>query len=288
MSEIEDRTAGTGLVREQVELCQPADYPGLRLMRADFRTRRFPRHRHEGFGVGVIERGALGFDYRGEHLVAPAGRINTVNPDEVHTGHAQGEQGWSYRMFYGTRKFLANLATEISERPARLPLFTAGVIDDPPLAVELMQLHILLAAPRTGRLVRESTLLSTFARLIGRHTEDSVAGPAAGREREAIRRAMACMEANLEKDLALADLAAAACLSRYHFIRVFARATGLTPHAWLMQLRAQRAREMIAGGRDIAEAAARTGFADQSHLTRTFRRLWGYTPGQMRNLVQDR
>ena len=85
---------------EQVRIRTLPELPGLQLMQASYQTRTFPRHSHEGFGVGVIEQGALGFYYRGENVVAPAGRINTVNPDEVHTGQSATEHGWTYRMFY--------------------------------------------------------------------------------------------------------------------------------------------------------------------------------------------
>jgi AraC-like DNA-binding protein len=53
----------------------------------------------------------------------------------------------------------------------------------------------------------------------------------------------------------------------------------MTPHAYLMQVRADRARRLIAGGTPLAEAAAGSGFADQSHMTRLFIRAYGITPG---------
>ncbi len=83
------------------------------------------------------------------------------------------------------------------------------------------------------------------------------------------------------------ELAAVAGLSPYHFIRVFRRATGMPPHAWLMQYRARMARNLLGLAVPIADAACRAGFADQSHLNRVFKRLFGYTPGQYSNSVQD-
>ena len=59
----------------------------------------------------------------------------------------------------------------------------------------------------------------------------------------------------------------------------FARATGMTPHAYLVQRRIDLARRMIAGGSSLAEAAIASGFADQSHMTRTFIRKYGLSPG---------
>ena len=241
---------------EQVDIRSLAEMPGLQLMRASFHTRTFPRHSHEGYGVGVIEQGALGFYYRGENVVAPAGRINTVNPDEVHTGQAATESGWTYRMFYFSADFLQHMTQAVCERPTSLPFFTQGVIEDPDLAGLIRQVHGQLDDIRVARLERETMLLEMFARLLVRHTYEPPTVVRAGREEAPIRRVIDYLDAHFGEDLAVDTLAAIACLSPYHFIRVFTRQTGLTPHAWLMQLRARKAKELLALGLPIADAAA--------------------------------
>jgi AraC-like DNA-binding protein len=261
--------------------------PGLQLMQASFRHKAFPRHSHDGYGVGVIEQGALGFYYRGENVVAPAGRINTVNPDEIHTGQAAVEQGWAYRMFYFSADFLQRMSQDIFGHPISLPFFTAGVIDDPDLAGQVQQVHARLCDQKVARLEKETCVLAMFSRLISRHTYAPPILGRVGSEQPSIRRVIEYLDAHCAEDVTVATLAGIACLSPYHFIRVFSRQTGLTPHAWLMQLRARKARELLRLGLPIADAAAQTGFADQSHLTKTFKRILGYTPGQLRNSVQD-
>lgn len=77
----------------------------------------------------------------------------------------------------------------------------------------------------------------------------------------------------------LAQLADAASLSRYQLVRQLAQATGLTPHAYLLQRRLQLARHLMGAGTPLADVAAASGFADQSHLTRLFTRSFGITPG---------
>lgn len=280
-----NRAEGAG--GDDATICSVSDLPGLQLLRASFCTRTFPRHSHDGYGVGVIEQGALGFYYRGENVVAPAGRINTVNPDEVHTGQAAAEGGWSYRMFYFSADVLQQMGEEVFGRPVSLPFFTAGVIEDPDLAGLIRQAHSQLSDLRTARLEKETLWLAMVSRLIVRHTYNPPALGRAGREEASIRRVIDFLDAHFAQDLAVGALAAVACLSPYHFIRVFARQTGLTPHAWLMQLRARKAKALLDQGLAIADVAAQTGFSDQSHLTKTFKRILGYTPGQLRNSVQD-
>ena len=80
----------------------------------------------------------------------------------------------------------------------------------------------------------------------------------------------------------LDELAALAGCSRFQLLRRFQQLHGLPPHAWLLQQRLERARQLIRQGHGLAQAAADAGFADQSHLTRHFSRQFGYTPGAWR------
>ncbi len=106
----------------------------------------------------------------------------------------------------------------------------------------------------------------------------------AGPSPVAVRKAKDYIHDNLGTDMALADIAAAAHLSPFHFCRLFKRATGLAPHQYVLRARVERAKNLLLGRPELplAEVAARTGFSDQSHFTRHFKRLAGVTPGRYR------
>src|SRR5262245_17061325 len=112
---------------EHARVLRPAVLGEPELLHARFETHRFPRHTHDGYGFGVIERGALAFRYRGEEVVAAAGAINLVIPDEPHTGHAASDDGWTYRMFYVRADVMAGVHREIAGATAGLPFFRPGV-----------------------------------------------------------------------------------------------------------------------------------------------------------------
>ena len=276
-----------GPSKEKVKLWCPG-IAGLELMRATYVTQRFPRHAHDGFAVGVIEDGALGFHYRGANVVAPAGAINLANPGEAHTGHAAAASGWTYRMFYMAPDLLQQAADQIGDRPAGFPFFQEGVLHDPSLAARLHALHADWEANRIGRLEARSRFLGVLAGLIGRHADAPPRPHPAGRENRAVERAREYLEACFGEDLSIDKVAAVAGLSPYHFIRVFGRHTGLPPHAYLIQVRVRQARAMLQEGQTVAAAACAAGFADQSHLNRHFKRLTGITPGKYRRIVQEK
>jgi AraC family transcriptional regulator len=103
--------------------------------------------------------------------------------------------------------------------------------------------------------------------------------PAAGLNERAFQRADAFILHNLGKNFTLAEVASAACVSRFHFARQFRQRMGCSPMAYVMRLRLERAKEMLArGDQRIADTAAALGFYDQSHFTRTFRRATGVSP----------
>ncbi len=100
-----------------------------------------------------------------------------------------------------------------------------------------------------------------------------------------LRRVQEFINANLEEDLSLAEIAAVADLSQFHFARAFRTSTGATPQQYLMKQRIERAKELLAeNDLPIIEISLRTGFKNQSHFTTLFRKYTKFTPKLWREL----
>jgi AraC family transcriptional regulator len=118
--------------------------------------------------------------------------------------------------------------------------------------------------------------------LVARHTSESESRARGVLGKEVLGRLRDYVVANLDAPIDVAALANIAGRSPFHFSRVFARSVGMTPHRWVVHLRLQRAIELVREGRSgLAEIAARTGFADQSHLSRWVRRVNGVSLTQL-------
>lgn len=103
-----------------------------------------------------------------------------------------------------------------------------------------------------------------------------------------LRRACEFIEANLDGDPSIVDIAAECGLSSSYFAKAFKQATGAPPHAWLSMRRIERAKQLLSGTKlELAEIALVCGFVDQSHLTRTFAKVVGCSPGRWRRFQQD-
>jgi AraC family transcriptional regulator len=101
----------------------------------------------------------------------------------------------------------------------------------------------------------------------------------------AVSEALEFIHANYAREVTLADIASAVHLSPFHLARLFKQRLGVSPHRYLVQVRVDNARWLLSAGsgaRSLAEIASAVGFADQSHLTRHFKRVTGMTPSQMR------
>lgn len=265
--------------QERAIYWRATDLGNLDLLRATFVKHVYARHTHEGFALGVIERGAEAFRYRGASHRAPAGSVVLINPDEAHTGQAAEATGWSYSMFYPEAELLRKVASELAGRECAVPYFPEPVVADPPLAGLLRRLHLLLERS-DATLERESQLFAICAYLLVRHAAERPERRAVKGEPGRVALVRSYMEAHLEDNVNLDELARLTNLSPFHLLRVFQHETGLPPHAYLTQLRVGRAKHLLAAGMPIPQVAQVTGFTDQSHLTRHFKRLVGVTPGQ--------
>jgi AraC family transcriptional regulator len=101
--------------------------------------------------------------------------------------------------------------------------------------------------------------------------------------RPRLRRVLDYIEAHLDRELTLVELAGVACLSPCHFSRSFKQALGMGPQRYTARRRVERAKTLLrCGDEGLAVIAAVIGFADQSHFTTAFKRETGTTPGQYR------
>jgi AraC-like DNA-binding protein len=190
-------------------------------------------------------------------------------------------------MFYLDAALMKHVASQVADRRQATPFFRQGVIHDKALAKTLGQLHRAMEDDSRDLLEKQSHLLITLAQWICRHAEDPPQIRSIGSEHKSVRLARDYIQSHFQDAISLHELASASHLSPFHLIRVFQRETGLPPHTYLTQARVERARALILRGQNLASVAAETGFADQSHLTRHFKRILGITPGQYRNSIQD-
>jgi AraC family transcriptional regulator len=169
--------------------------------------------------------------------------------------------------------------------PARVELRDRFNVADPVLRALSRVLHRKrMAEPTRDPLYDESFLQSIAARLLRKHgvfsPEESSTGALS---RDRLHQVARYVQAHLDADLSLDDLAEVVGLSKYHFSRRFKQRTGQSPYQFVIYERVRTARHLLQETtRPLAQIAFDVGFSSQSHFTRTFKRHVGATPGTYR------
>ncbi|HJW46749.1 MAG TPA: AraC family transcriptional regulator [Lysobacter sp.] len=255
---------------------RPAHRTGIELYRAHIVHHAFEPHTHEAFGLGAIESGVERFRYRGGEHLAPPGSLVLMNPDVLHTGRAETDGGWRYRMAYIDADVVEAVTGE------RGWSFRDAVHHDQTTARRVTQLLDALWRAHEP-LAFDSLLLSLLQEFRG-HARTAPSVAAAGAPRFAA--VVDYLRAHLAQRLTLEDLAAVAGLSPFHFLRSFQAHHHVTPQQMLMALRLFEAKRRLAAGEAPAQVAAATGLSDQAHLTRAFARRYGVTPARYRRQMR--
>lgn len=247
----------------------------------------FSRHYHDTYSFGLVYEGVNQFGYRHRTFEAQAGTIGICDPGEVHDGGKAGI-GWAYRSAFPSAGTMRDLAAELGMDG--LPGFNTGHITDPLSIRRLDRFLRLLFSKDSGACATEveEAAIDAFATIIERNA-DSVRpqhGPTVCSK--IAQKALAVMHDRWSEPMSLSEIAQATGASRFSTIRSVARATGLTPHNYVVQLRVDRAKALIRSGASIAAAAVDAGFVDQSHLSRALARRWGVTPGAFRAAYRHR
>ena len=266
----ESRRSGAWLTRVELSI------GAIDLIRFVHYDHDFPRHSHDFYTLGVFATGSGTLGYRGARWQASDGAILAVPPDEVHNAEPLDGEGWSYDALYPSRAMVA-LALGL-EAGQSVPFLERPILDDPDLAQRILAVHDGL---RSGSdLLRcEEELLGVVRTLVQRHGAARVAPEPTRGSLHTVAIARDYLHAHFTEPVMLQQLSAECRVSPFHLLRIFRNATGLPPHAYLTQLRSDHARELLRQGESLSSVAFRCGFADQSHFTRTFKRIFGVTPG---------
>ena len=255
---------------------------GVDMLHADFTTHDYAPHVHDALVVAVTEVGGSEFKSRGRTEIAHPQALLVFNPAEPHSGRMAGSARWRYRSFYlaepGGKDLMGLLGID---QPV---YFTSNVFHDPALVARFLVLHQALDGaqqdPLQDLLHQRELLAQSFGDLFQRHGRAAHRLPKAPKDARTLAPVLALMHDCHADNLTLEQMGAVADLTPFQLIGTFKRAIGLTPHAYLTQLRLRAALERLRAGESVADAALASGFYDQSALNKHFKRSFGMTPLQ--------
>lgn len=255
--------------------------PGMERLEAFFTGYAYDPHRHDTYAIGYTVSGVQSFDCRGARRDSRQGEMMVIHPDERHNGRAGAEAGFHYRMLYLAPRLVREA---LAERASALPFVREVVVADRTLlralAATLDDLdHPLeeMEADHAVLAVAEALLTLDPSARRGTRTPPVCA--------DAVERARQFLDAHHDRAVGSGELERVSGLDRFTLARQFRAWLGTSPYRYLTLRRLDQARASMRSGLSLADAAFASGFADQSHMTRQFKRAYGLTPGRWRAML---
>jgi AraC-like DNA-binding protein len=239
---------------------------------------RMPTHAHAEFQLTLYAGGPRRFKIGGHDFAGAPRTSIIIQSGEPHSSVPVADPVLALRTFYLEERTVAEVAASLWGGKGTVA-FRNPQIDDGETVMRLQAAH---RALDHSSLEGEEKVCVALQRLVRRNATPT--GPArriTGADAR-VATVREILDDRTAENVGLDELAAAAGVSRFHLIRVFQRRYGLTPFAYQRNRRIEKARAVLRTGKSIADAAAAAGFADQSHLGRSFRAVMGSTPGEYR------
>lgn len=238
----------------------------------------FEPHRHDVYTIGITTAGVQTFRYRGSRWVCLPGQLHFLHPDETHDGAAGTSDGFGYRVLY--------VAPELVRRALggrALPFVADPVQDLSPVARSITPFLAEIDEPISELRSTEIAVAVADALLwlsgdVDRHRPTF--------DLRAVELAREYLAAHAREQTPASVLEKVAGADRFTLARHFRSALGTSPDRYRTLRRLDLARTGIERGQSLAEAAAQAGFADQSHMTRQFKRTYGLTPANWAALTR--
>ena len=280
-------------MKGKISVWQPAELDGLELRRGIGVSEPYPRHWHDEYQFCLVQAGGGELHYRGTRHDTPVTSLFIVHPGEVHANLTDHRVGCSFRSIYAAPGLLHRATAKVlEESPAgqtAFPFFPDPVIFDSEITGLYLNLHLAMEARQSG-LEQESLFLELIFKLVERYAQQRLPIPALPDSHSAVSRVHDYIAEHYARNISPAELSVVADLSPWHLTRIFCKEVGMPPHTFQIQLRIIHAKKLLRDGWPVSQASAQTGFADQSHFTRHFKRLLLITPGQYvqnSKIVQD-
>ncbi|MDJ1653508.1 AraC family transcriptional regulator [Raoultella sp. Ech2A] len=274
------------MTNDWLELRQHAD-SGIETIKAHFEGHAYDPHWHDSYLVGITLSGTQQFSCRRERHRSHPGDAFLLEPGEIHDGDAPVAGGFTYLTFYLDERWLTHTLQGLYESvPGSYSLHFPRTLTREPRLVRAIGETFSTLHGNEMRIVQQSRMDDLLAQLTA-HCSWRKKLPSHIQSAAVAHRARDYLYAHMGDNIGLAELAAATGTDRFTLTRCFKREFHLAPHAWLIQLRLAKARQLLACGELPVDVAAATGFADQSHLGRWFLRSYRLTPAHYRRLCTN-
>ncbi|MED0867836.1 AraC family transcriptional regulator [Bacillus spizizenii] len=244
---------------------------------------KFPNHFHDYYVIGFIEKGQRYLACQDQEYIINPGDLLLFNPRDTHSCEQIDGRTLDYRCINVMPDVMEKAVKEITGA-GHLPYFSQHVLFRHELTTSLQELHILISKEKQA-LRKEELFLHLLEELI-RHYSDVTFLSSIPEPSDEVKMVCEFLEEHYTENVTLNDLSELIGWSKYHLLRSFTKQKGITPNSYLETIRINQAKKLLEQGVRPIDAAFQTGFSDQSHMTKFFKRQVGLTPKQYMKIFE--
>ncbi len=251
-----------------------AFFPGLEFTSRSPHTHYYRYHVHDPLEITWVMSGRANVAYRDRHWNLDCDSAFLVAPREPHAGGARPGEALSFVTLHLPAELLPAVAA-----CGGLDLLTLPVVATRASVRPLLDTLACRMQEATTLGEQVEALSEMLAGYLASDTGATLSPGSDDAGHPAVHQIRRMLDDAYEQEVPVAELADAVHLHERYLISLFKTATGMPPHQYLIARRLEHARRMMSRRQSLCAVAAATGFTDQSHLTRHFKRTFGITPG---------
>jgi len=248
------------------------------IVKGHFKDAGMQIHFHEEYSIGIFYGGEYEFDFNKQNFIVKPGDLRIINPYEL---HKTNKGSWDYIHISLNPKILNTIYSDIKQKEFE------GIIKLKTIKHDFKAINIanclFNSKAKNSDLEMEKSLYNMANYLLTNYTLNPIEtiDKLIYNKRQMLN-AIDFIEENLDdRSLTIEQIAKSINLSPFYFTRSFKKEFGISPYQFIINKRLERAKKLLRGDFPIAEIAYMCGFSDQSHLTRVFKKYFGFTPGKI-------
>jgi len=250
----------------------------LELFKGSFTTYQFKPHFHETYTIIFLDDGVGDYSYNDAKHIIETGTLLIFNPYDVHTGRSVEGQPWKFRSMYIPLPVMRKVMTTLN-LDQTLPVFQNNIIQDKAVFQKGQKAFPKLIYEQKEQ-SSEALLLDFLIDLVDGYAHIGVLPEPVSKGFIIAKGIREYIHTNYVEDISLRQLSQLAGLPEYSLVKTFKYYFQLPPHQYLLNLRIEKAKSLLAEKYSSTEVAYRSGFFDQSHFIRHFKKIIGITPKQ--------
>ncbi|WP_320035580.1 AraC family transcriptional regulator [Halarcobacter sp.] len=249
-------------------------------------TKHYKKHLHDTLSIGINIKGETIYTNKDKIYNFDIGMLALVNPNEIHSCNPIDKTPNLYYMLYLDENWCYGIQKTICEDIKEFIPFDKDFLDDKNIYEEFKSLCETMFTNITYE-EKEEDLILFFTKLFKTYINDFHKTPS-NEDDLKFSQVQKYIQKNYKENISLNHLANKFDLNPFYIIRLFKNKLNMTPHAYLINEKINKAKEYLKKGNSLVDTALECGFADQSHFHRNFLKIVATTPNQYKlNFVQD-